>query len=84
MHVERNNVNVFPHSTFNWVGIDGTQVLCHMTPVGTFPRSIPELQAVHQRLHQIHTTHRQPQVIFTRRSPITRSFTSLVFYLNDL
>jgi alpha-mannosidase len=26
--------NVFPHSTFNWVGIDGTQVLCHMTPVG--------------------------------------------------
>ncbi|KAI9508062.1 glycosyl hydrolases family 38 N-terminal domain-containing protein [Russula earlei] len=29
-----NNVNVFPHSTFNWVGIDGTQVLSHMTPVG--------------------------------------------------
>jgi alpha-mannosidase len=29
-----NNINVFPHSTFNWVGIDGTQVLCHMTPVG--------------------------------------------------
>jgi len=28
-----NNINVFPHSTFNWVGIDGTQVLCHMTPV---------------------------------------------------
>ncbi|KAI0713074.1 glycoside hydrolase family 38 protein [Cerioporus squamosus] len=26
--------NNFPHSTFNWVGIDGTQVLCHMTPVG--------------------------------------------------
>ena len=24
--------NVFPHTTFNWVGIDGTQVLCHMTP----------------------------------------------------
>lgn len=24
--------NVFPHSTFNWVGLDGTQVLCHMTP----------------------------------------------------
>ncbi|KAH9970026.1 glycoside hydrolase family 38 protein [Lactifluus volemus] len=31
-----NNVNVFPHSTFNWVGIDGTQVLCHMTPVDTY------------------------------------------------
>ncbi|KAG8932448.1 Glycoside hydrolase, 38 vacuolar alpha mannosidase [Tulasnella sp. 418] len=31
-----NLVNVFPHSTFNWVGIDGTQVLCHMTPVDTY------------------------------------------------
>jgi hypothetical protein len=30
--------NVFPHSTFNWVGIDGTQVLCHMTPVGGWYR----------------------------------------------
>ncbi|KAF7428479.1 Glycoside hydrolase, 38 vacuolar alpha mannosidase [Pleurotus ostreatus] len=28
--------NKFPHSTFNWVGIDGTQVLCHMTPVDTY------------------------------------------------
>ncbi|KIM65521.1 glycoside hydrolase family 38 protein [Scleroderma citrinum Foug A] len=28
--------NVFPHTTFNWVGIDGTQVLCHMTPVETY------------------------------------------------
>jgi alpha-mannosidase len=35
MRADRNNVNKFPHSTFNWVGIDGTQVLCHMTPVGT-------------------------------------------------
>ena len=24
--------NVFPHTSFNWVGIDGTQVLCHLTP----------------------------------------------------
>ncbi|KAG2005473.1 alpha-mannosidase [Coprinopsis cinerea AmutBmut pab1-1] len=31
-----NNINKFPHSTFNWVGIDGTQVLCHMTPVETY------------------------------------------------
>ncbi|KAF8259316.1 glycosyl hydrolases family 38 N-terminal domain-containing protein [Lactarius quietus] len=31
-----NNINVFPHSTFNWAGIDGTQVLCHMTPVDTY------------------------------------------------
>lgn len=31
-----NNVNTFPHTTFNWVGIDGTQVVCHMTPVDTY------------------------------------------------
>ncbi|THH30155.1 hypothetical protein EUX98_g4044 [Antrodiella citrinella] len=31
-----NNINVFPHSTFNWVGIDGSQVLSHMTPVDTY------------------------------------------------
>jgi alpha-mannosidase len=31
-----NNINTFPHSTFNWVGIDGSQVLCHMTPVDTY------------------------------------------------
>ncbi|KAG8760256.1 Glycoside hydrolase, 38 vacuolar alpha mannosidase [Serendipita sp. 396] len=31
-----NNINVFPHTTFNWTGIDGTQVLCHMTPVDTY------------------------------------------------
>ncbi|KIJ30485.1 glycoside hydrolase family 38 protein [Sphaerobolus stellatus SS14] len=31
-----NNINTFPHSTFNWIGIDGTQVLCHMTPVETY------------------------------------------------
>ncbi|KAH6912224.1 alpha-mannosidase [Coprinopsis sp. MPI-PUGE-AT-0042] len=31
-----NNINKFPHSSFNWVGIDGTQVLCHMTPVETY------------------------------------------------
>jgi alpha-mannosidase len=31
-----NNINVFPHSTFNWVGIDGSQVLSHMTPVDSY------------------------------------------------
>ncbi|KAJ7846613.1 glycoside hydrolase family 38 protein [Mycena olivaceomarginata] len=31
-----NNINNFPHTTFNWVGLDGTQVLCHMTPVDTY------------------------------------------------
>lgn len=28
--------NQFPHSTFNWVGIDGSQVLTHMTPVNAY------------------------------------------------
>jgi len=28
--------NKFPHSTFNWIGIDGTQMLVHMTPVDTY------------------------------------------------
>lgn len=28
--------NNFPHTTFNWVGLDGTQVLTHMTPVNTY------------------------------------------------
>lgn len=31
--------NRFPHTTFNWVGIDGSQVLCHMTPVGKITSS---------------------------------------------
>ena len=35
--------NVFPHSTFNWVGIDGTQVLSHMTPVGKDQRLSTEV-----------------------------------------
>ncbi|KAG6847892.1 hypothetical protein H0H93_005147, partial [Arthromyces matolae] len=35
-----NNINVFPHTTFNWVGIDGTQVLCHMTPG---PHFLPQI-----------------------------------------
>ncbi|WRT66773.1 uncharacterized protein IL334_003736 [Kwoniella shivajii] len=31
-----NNINVFPNSTFNWVGLDGSQVLAHMTPTDTY------------------------------------------------
>jgi alpha-mannosidase len=30
------NSNSFPHSTFNWVGLDGSQVLTHMTPVDNY------------------------------------------------
>lgn len=47
--------NVFPHSTFNWVGIDGTQVLCHMTPVGKcsiIHYAVPlVLASIHRYIH---------------------------------
>jgi alpha-mannosidase len=31
-----NNINAFPHTTFRWVSLDGSQVLCHMTPSETY------------------------------------------------
>lgn len=31
-----NNINNFPHTTFNWVALDGSQVVCHMTPAETY------------------------------------------------
>jgi alpha-mannosidase len=31
-----NNINKFPHTTFNWVGLDGSQVICHMPPSETY------------------------------------------------
>lgn len=31
-----NNINRFPHSTFNWVALDGSQVVCHMPPSNTY------------------------------------------------
>ncbi|KAH8844796.1 hypothetical protein MCOR27_008815 [Pyricularia oryzae] len=31
-----NNINKFPHTTFNWVALDGTQVICHMPPSETY------------------------------------------------
>ena len=31
-----NNINNFPHTTFNWVSPDGSQVLCHMAPSETY------------------------------------------------
>lgn len=31
-----NEINDFPHSTFRWVGIDNSQVLCHMPPTQTY------------------------------------------------
>lgn len=34
-----NNINAFPHTTFRWVSLDGSQVLCHMTPSETYSSS---------------------------------------------
>ncbi|KAI0176289.1 glycoside hydrolase family 38 protein [Hypoxylon sp. FL1284] len=31
-----NNINNFPHTTFNWVSLDGSQVMCHMPPAETY------------------------------------------------
>lgn len=31
-----NNINNFPHTTFNWVSLDGSQVICHMPPSETY------------------------------------------------
>ena len=31
-----NNINKFPHTTFNWVGLDGTKVLTHFPPADTY------------------------------------------------
>lgn len=31
-----NNINVFPQSSFNWVGIDNSQVMVHMPPDNTY------------------------------------------------
>ncbi|KAI9633630.1 alpha-mannosidase [Dioszegia hungarica] len=31
-----NNDNDFPNSTFNWVGLDSSQILTHMTPVNNY------------------------------------------------
>ncbi|MBQ3229800.1 MAG: alpha-mannosidase [Clostridia bacterium] len=31
-----NAVNLFPHSTFNWVGLDGSSILTHMPPEGNY------------------------------------------------
>ncbi|KAF2187131.1 glycoside hydrolase family 38 protein [Zopfia rhizophila CBS 207.26] len=31
-----NNINNFPHTTFNWIALDNSQVICHMAPSETY------------------------------------------------
>ena len=56
-----NNINKFPHTTFNWVALDGSQVVCHMPPSETYTaeahfgdvkRSISQ----HKSMDQDHTS----------------------------
>lgn len=56
-----NNINNFPHTTFNWVSLDGSQVVCHMPPSETYTagahwgdvkRSITQ----HKSMDQDHTS----------------------------
>ncbi|KAJ1671279.1 Glycoside hydrolase, 38 vacuolar alpha mannosidase, partial [Coemansia sp. RSA 25] len=31
-----NNINKFPHTTFRWIGLDGSHILTHMAPAETY------------------------------------------------
>lgn len=55
-----NNINEFPLSTFNWVGIDGSQVLVHMPPANTYTAGanfgdVIRLQKQHKNLRDVPT-----------------------------
>jgi len=39
-----NETDVFPHSTFDWEGIDGTRVLTHFPPVNTYNSNLSGLE----------------------------------------
>lgn len=44
-------MNEFPLTAFNWVGLDGSQLLSHITPIGRYDSdcSLPELVRAHGR-----------------------------------
>lgn len=42
-----NTVNKFPHHTFNWEGIDGTQIFTHFPPVDTYSSDLSGGQLAH-------------------------------------
>lgn len=56
-----NNINTFPHSTFNWIALDGSQVLCHMPPSETYTAEahfgdVKRSMSQHKSLDQDHTS----------------------------
>ncbi|KAF9872038.1 alpha-mannosidase [Colletotrichum karsti] len=56
-----NNMNEFPHTSFNWVALDGSQVICHMPPAKTYCADanfgdIKRSMTQHKSLDQDHTS----------------------------
>ncbi|PCG90780.1 hypothetical protein PENOC_100440 [Penicillium occitanis (nom. inval.)] len=56
-----NNINEFPHTTFNWVALDGSQVISHMPPVRTYTAEgtiadVKRSVAKHLSMDQDHTS----------------------------
>lgn len=55
-----NNINQFPLTTFNWCGIDGSQILVHMPPANTYTASahfgdVVRSQHQHKNLRDVPT-----------------------------
>ena len=56
-----NNINIFPHTTFDWVSLDGSQVICHMAPAETYTADahfgdVSRSLSQHKSLDQDHTS----------------------------
>ncbi|KAM9884123.1 hypothetical protein VD0002_g3775 [Verticillium dahliae] len=56
-----NNINKFPHTTFNWVALDGSQVICHMPPAETYTAEahlgdVKRSVSQHKSMDQDHTS----------------------------
>ncbi|KAI1501770.1 glycosyl hydrolases family 38 N-terminal domain-containing protein [Biscogniauxia marginata] len=56
-----NNINNFPHTTFNWVSLDGSQVICHMPPAETYTAEahfgdVKRSVSQHKSMDQDHTS----------------------------
>ncbi|KAH6646420.1 glycosyl hydrolase family 38 domain-containing protein [Truncatella angustata] len=56
-----NNINNFPHTTFNWVSLDGSQVICHMPPSETYTAEahfgdVSRSISKHKSMDQDHTS----------------------------
>lgn len=56
-----NNINNFPHTTFNWVALDGSQVVCHMPPAETYTSDahygdVRRSVSQHKSMDQDHTS----------------------------